>query len=167
MLQTERLRLRRYTLEDAPFVLRLLNERSFIDNIGDRGVRSLDDARRYLETGPLASYAAHGFGLWLIELLMTGKSIGMCGLLKRDALPDADLGYALLPEFAAQGFAFEAADATLSYGSKAFGLSRVLAIVSPHNARSIRLLERLGFVFERPIRMSADADEIRLYARDA
>ncbi len=166
MLLTERLRLRRYTLDDAPFVLRLLNERSFIDNIGDRGVRSLDDARLYLQNGPLASYAVHGFGLWLIELLTTGAPIGMCGLLKREALQDVDLGYALLPEFAAQGFAFEAADATLSYGTQAFGLSRVLAIVSPHNTRSIRLLERLGFEFERPIRMSADADEIRLYARD-
>ena len=114
VLGTERLCLRRFTHADADFVLRLLNERTFIDNIGDRGVRTQDDARRYLEAGPFASYATYGFGLWLIESKLDGAPIGMCGFLQRDTLPNVDIGYALLPEFAGLGLAREAAMATLA-----------------------------------------------------
>jgi len=143
--QTARLTLRRFAPGDAAFILRLLNEPSFLRNIGDRGVRTLEDAETYLHDGPIASYERHGHGLWLAALRDTGEPIGMCGLLKRDHLPHPDIGYALLPEFCSYGYASESAAAVLEIGWRELGLERVLAIVSPTNAASIRLLENLGF----------------------
>ena len=144
-LLTERLTIRPFTLDDAPFILRLLNEPSFIDNITDKGVRTLEQAEDYLRTGPLASYAAHGLGLCMVQHRGTGNPMGMCGLIRRDTLPEVDLGYAFCPEFWGLGYACEAAEACLAWGRKALGLTGVLAIVSPGNAASIRLLEGLSF----------------------
>lgn len=144
-LLTDRLLIRLFTLDDAPFILRLLNEPSFIENIADKGVRTLDQARDYLAQGPLASYTARGHGLWMVELRETGAPMGMCGLIKRDTLPEVDLGYAFVPEFWGQGYAREAAKACLAYGRQVLGLQSMLAIVSPGNAPSIRLLETLAF----------------------
>jgi RimJ/RimL family protein N-acetyltransferase len=136
--------LRALRLDDAPFVLRLLNEPSFVDNIGDRGVRTLDDAREYLHGGPLASMVAHGHALELV-CLREGPPIGLCGLVRRAGLELPDLGYALLPEFTGRGYAREAAALSLAWGHGELGLARILAIVKPTNARSIRLLDSLGF----------------------
>lgn len=144
-LQTERLILRPFTLDDAPFVLRLLNEPSFIENITDKGVRTPEQAAEYLAQGPLASYAAHGHGLWLVQHRTTGNPMGMCGLIKRDSLEEVDLGYALCPEFWGLGYAREAAEACVAWGRDHLGLSGILAIVTPGNAASIRLLEALDF----------------------
>jgi RimJ/RimL family protein N-acetyltransferase len=166
VLETERLRLRRLTVGDADFVLRLLNEPSFLQNIGDRGVRTNEAARLYILNGPVASYEQHGFGLYLIELRTTAAPIGICGLLKRDVLEDVDIGYALVPEFWAQGYAGEAAAAVLTYARETLGLRRVAAVVSPDNQSSIRLLERLGFRYERMIRLTADDVEIKLFATE-
>jgi RimJ/RimL family protein N-acetyltransferase len=163
-LETARLSLRRFTLEDAAFALRLVNEPSFIANIGDKGVRSLDDARRYLREGPLAMYERHGYGLWHASLRETGAAVGMCGLLKRDILPDVDVGYAYLPEFWGQGLAFEAAGAVLRHGARQFGLRRVIGVVSDGNQGSIRVLEKLGLRFERMYPMYPGEPEVRLYA---
>ncbi len=163
-METERLLLRRFTLDDAAFVLRLLNEPSFIQNIGDRGVRNLEQAVSYLTDGPMASYARHGHGLELVALKESLRPIGMCGLLKRDAFPDVDVGYAFLPEFWSQGYAAEAVAATLLHGKQALGLARVLAFVSPGNAPSIRLLEKFGFAPSGRPRMTPDApDEVLVY----
>lgn len=145
-LITERLLIRPFTLEDAPFVLRLLNEPSFIENIADKGVRTLEQAQAYLEGGPLVSYATYGHGLWLVEHQVTGNPMGMCGLIRRDTLPEVDLGYAFLPEFWGLGYATEAATACVSWGRHTLGLRALLAIVSPGNASSIRLLRSLGFL---------------------
>ena len=163
VLQTPRLALRRLSADDAPFIRRLLNEPSFLQYIGDRGVRTLEDARRYIETGPLAMYAAVGFGLFLVELKATGAPIGICGLLKRDSLDDVDVGFAFLPEHWRQGYAYESAAATLEYGRTAHGLSRIVAITSLDNPPSISLLEKLGFRFERTIRMTDGGEELRLF----
>src|SRR5690348_13380887 len=107
VLETERLTLRHITLDDAEFVLRLLNEPSFIRFIGDRGVRSIDDARRYIAERFIASYEQHGFGLWLVEQRESPGAMGISGLVKRDTLPDPDIGFAFLPEFWSQGYAYE------------------------------------------------------------
>lgn len=163
ILETPRLRLRKLTFDDADFILRLLNEASFIQNIGDKGVRTLEDARSYISTGPIASYEKFGFGLWLVETQSESVPIGMCGLLKRETLDDVDIGYALVPEFWSKGFAMEAAAAVLSYAKSEFGLKRIVAIVSPNNDSSIRLLEKLGFVFEKMVRLAPEADEIKLF----
>ncbi len=164
VLETERLALRRLTIDDAAFMLGLLNEPSFLQNIGDKGVRTEADAREHIRTGPVASYDAHGFGLYLVSLRDTGEPIGTCGLLKRDALDDVDVGFALRPEFWSQGYAFESASAVIAYARNTLGLSRIAAIVSPDNTASIGLLERLGLTFERCVRLSEDAPEVSLYA---
>ena len=164
VLETERLVLVRLSKDDARFLLELLNEPSFLRFIGDKGVRTEADARRYVETGPLASYERFGFGLLRVELKESGEPIGMCGLLKRDALPDVDVGFAFLPRFWSKGYAFESASAVLAHARDALGLRRVLAITSPDNEASIRLLGKLGFRFERMARVPEDGPEVRLFA---
>ena len=164
LIETDRLRLRQLSNDDADFVLRLLNEPSFIENIGDRGVRTLDDARAYITNGPIASYEKHGFGLLLVELKEPGTAIGICGLLKRDVLPEPDIGYALLPEFWCKGYAHESATAVLDHARNVLGLNSTLAVVNPDNTASIRLLEKMGFQFERMLRLAEDAAEIKLFA---
>lgn len=163
-LETDRLRLRRLSVDDAEFILRLLNEPSFIQNIGDRGVRTIEDARAYILKGPVASYEQFGFGLLLVEQKESGLPIGMCGLLKRDVLDHVDIGYALLPEFWSKGYALESASAVMSYAREELRAKRVLAVVNADNQSSIRLLEKMGFQYERMIRLSDDAPEIKLYS---
>ncbi len=143
---TQRLCLRELGEGDADFALELLNDPDFLANIGDKGVHTRDDAIGYLRSGPLASYAAHGFGLWGVAPREGGGLLGMCGLLQRDWLEAPDIGYAFLPSARGRGVAREAAMATLDLARSRFGASRVLAIVNPDNAASIRLLERVGFV---------------------
>jgi ribosomal-protein-alanine N-acetyltransferase len=149
-LETSRLVLRRLEFTDAAFIAKLLNEPSFLANIGDRGVRTEADAPKYLRDGPMAMYARFGFGLWHVSLKADGAAIGMCGLLKRDSLPDVDIGYAYFPEHWGKGYALEAAEAVLRHAAGKFGVRRVIAIVSEGNAGSIRVLERLG---ERDVRL--------------
>jgi RimJ/RimL family protein N-acetyltransferase len=162
-LETSRLILRRFDFDDAPFVVSLLNQPSFIANIGDRGVRSIEDAHRYLRDGPMTMYQKHGFGLWHAARKSDGAAVGMCGLLKRDHLPDVDVGYAFLPEYWGLGYAFESASATLRHGAQKFGLQRVIGVVSQGNSASIRVLEKLGMRFERMYPMRADEPLVRLY----
>ena len=166
VLETDRLTLRYLTLADAGFILQLLNEPSFIRFIGDRGVRTVDDARKYILQGPIASYERFGFGLYLTEITATGAPVGICGLLKRDTLPDADIGFAFLGPFWRQGYAFESAAAVITYGKDELGQERILAITSPENNASIKLLEKLGFTFEEVTKLSEDAPEVNLFALD-
>jgi RimJ/RimL family protein N-acetyltransferase len=164
--ETPRLRLRRLVLADAPFVVELLNEPSFIVNIGDRGVRTLEDAHEYLRAGPMAMYERHGLGLLHVARKPDGAAVGMCGLLKRDILPDVDIGYAFLPAYWGGGFAFEAAQATLLQAARNTSLRRVIGVVSQGNEASIRVLEKLGMRFERTYPMYPDEPEVRLYGMD-
>jgi RimJ/RimL family protein N-acetyltransferase len=164
VLETARLILRRLSTDDADFMLELLNQSSFLRYIGDKGVRTSEDAIRYIQTGPIASYERFGFGLYLVELKETGAPIGMCGLLKRDSLPDVDVGFAFLPDYWSQGFAFESAAAVMNYGREALGLRRIVAITSLDNLASIKLLEKLGLRFEGLIKLSEDQPEVKLFA---
>jgi [ribosomal protein S5]-alanine N-acetyltransferase len=166
VLETDRLILRRLTVEDAEFILELLNDPSFLRFIGDKKVRTLDDARNYIRSGPIASYERFGFGLFLTEVKESPAAIGICGLLKRDTLDDVDIGFAFLPEFCGRGFGFESARATMAYGRDVLGLNRIVAITSPDNDASIALLEKLGFTFERLTKLSDDAPEVKLFAAD-
>ncbi|MEM8678960.1 MAG: GNAT family N-acetyltransferase [Planctomycetota bacterium] len=143
---TERTRLRWMQPTDAKFILRLLNEPSWLEQIGDKGVRNEQDAIAYMESGPCAMYQQFGHGLNLVEQRASAEPIGICGLLRRPTLPHPDLGFALLPEYWGQGYAFEAATATLAHAKQPLGVRCVLAIALPSNRPSIRLLERLGFV---------------------
>jgi len=163
--ETDRLVIRRFAPSDAGFVLRLLNEPSFLENIGDKGVRTLEQAERYLLDGPIRSYARHGHGLYLVALKGTLEAIGMCGLLKRDRFPDVDLGYAFLPAHWSSGYAHEAASEILRAEDGEDGFPRILAFVSPGNAPSIRLLELLGFSFAGFTKLEPDAPDVSLYQR--
>jgi RimJ/RimL family protein N-acetyltransferase len=165
--ETQRLSLRHLTPTDAPFILQLLNEPDFIRNIGDRGVRSLEDARRYILDGPVASYQRVGFGLYLVEHKDPPAPIGICGLLKRDYLDDPDVGFALLSPYRGAGFAFEAASAVMRFGQQRLGLKRVVAITSPDNEASIKVVRRLGLEFERMIRVPEQTRETRLFTPGA
>lgn len=166
VLETERLVLRRLTPDDAPFILELLNEPSFLRFIGDRGVRDLDGAREYIRKGPEDSYQRHGFGLFLAELKNDGAPVGICGLLKRDVLEDVDIGFAFSPRYWGRGYAIESARAVLDYGRRSFGLSRIVAVSNPDNASSHRVLEKLGMKYERMVQLGDDDIEIKLFARD-
>lgn len=166
VLETDRLVLRRMTAGDAGFILGLVNEPSWLRFIGDRGVRTLEDARRYIADGPVASYERFGFGLYLAELKEGRVPAGICGLIKRESLEDVDLGFAFLPEFWGRGYARESAAAVLDYGRGRLGLKRVVAVTAVDNHASIRLLEKLGFSFERMVRLSEGDEEVKLFARE-
>jgi RimJ/RimL family protein N-acetyltransferase len=163
ILETERLVLRQMNVDDDKFIFDLVNEPAFIQNIGDKGVRTLEDARDYILTGPVASYAKFGFGLYLVELAETGAPIGICGLLKRDSLEDVDIGFAFLEKFWGKGFAHESAAAVMEYGRSVLGIERIVAITSPDNEGSIRVLSKLGLRFEKMIRMPGSDDDTRLF----
>lgn len=163
-LETERLSLQHLTAGDAEFLIELLNDPSFIRNIGDRGVRTVQDAHAYVQNGPAASYAKNGFGLDLVILKDTGEPIGLCGLIKRPTLDDVDIGYAYLPRYWSKGYAVEAASAVKQYAQDVIGLKRLVAIVDPLNLSSIRVLEKIGFTFEKMVKLSADDIELKLFA---
>ncbi len=160
---TPRLTLREFTPHDAAFLLQLLNDPGFIANINDKGIRTVDAAREYIEVTLAPSYSLHGFGLWAVERKDTGAPIGMCGLIKRDWLDDVDLGYALLAEATGSGFAREAARATLEVAQTRHHLTRLAAIVNAENTRSIALLRDLGFAAHGTVRMPPDDTEIPLF----
>jgi RimJ/RimL family protein N-acetyltransferase len=163
--ETERLRLRELTEEDAAFALELVNEPDWLRYIGDRGVSTLEDARRYLCDGPIASYRKNGFGLWAVERRAPATRPGICGLIRRKELEDVDLGFAFLARFRGNGYAREAAVAVVDLAHDRYGLARLAAITLPANERSIRVLESLGFGFERWTKLAPDGEELALYAR--
>jgi RimJ/RimL family protein N-acetyltransferase len=164
VLETPRLILRRLTPDDAEFIFRLVNDPSWLRFIGDKNVHNLDDARRYLREGPLDMYQRYGFGMYRVEEREGGKPAGMCGLIKRDTLPDVDVGYAFLPEFRGKGYAYEAAAAVLTHGNRQFGLRRIVAITTPSNDASIKVLEKAGMKFERLLELTP-GDPVNLFAR--
>jgi RimJ/RimL family protein N-acetyltransferase len=163
MIESERLSLRRLNAGDAEFILELLNDPSFIQNIGDRGVRTVADACRYIANGPVASYEKFGFGLYLVQIKESGVPIGICGLLKRESLEDVDVGFAFLPAFRQKGYAFESAAAVMRYGRDVLRLNRIVAITSPENEGSIRVLEKLGMRFEKIVNLPGHGRESKLF----
>jgi [ribosomal protein S5]-alanine N-acetyltransferase len=160
---TERLRLRRIHDGDAAFLLSLLNQPTFLRFIGDKGVRTADDAISYIRNGPLTSYAQYGFGLYMVELKETSECVGTCGILKKPALTHPDIGFAFMPEFWSQGYAFEAASATIEHARESCGLEKICAVVDPENAASIRLLTRLGMERVGRVQLAADDKELELF----
>jgi RimJ/RimL family protein N-acetyltransferase len=164
VLGTERLELHEFTPDDAEFVLRMVNEPSFLRYIGDRGVRTLEDARRYIADGPVAGYARDGHGLMRVVRKADGAGVGMCGVLKRDTLPEPDIGFAFFPEYWSQGYALESARAVMGHARGTLRLGRIVAITTKDNEPSMRLLGRLGFRFDRMI--AFNAEELRLFVND-
>jgi RimJ/RimL family protein N-acetyltransferase len=163
VLETDRLIVRRLSPDDAEFILRLLNEPSWLRFIGDKGVRTIEDARAYILRGPVEMYSRLGFGLYLVAIKGGGPPIGICGLIKRDSLEDVDIGFAFLPEYWGRGYAYEAASAVMAYGGNVLGFKRIVAITSVDNDSSARLLEKLGLRFEGMVKLSNDSEEVRLF----
>ena len=165
-IETARLEIRRFDIQDAPFILRLVNEPAWLEHIGDKGVASVESAEKYLKNGPLAMYEQHGFGLNMVVLKESRAPVGMCGLLKRDSLADVDIGFAFLENYWGRGLARESVIAMLRHARECFQFERVVAITSPMNVRSESLLGRVGFRFDRKIRLEADSDLLNLWLCD-
>jgi RimJ/RimL family protein N-acetyltransferase len=163
ILETERLRLRQFELADTEFIIELVNTPGWLKFIGDRNVKTTEDAVRYLQNGPMKSYQENGFGLWSVVLKENKRPIGMCGILKRDSLENPDIGFALLPEFIGKGYAFEMALATVNHANNKLGLKTLSAIAMPSNEKSIQLLEKIGFTFTKVVSDPKDHAELRLY----
>lgn len=166
LLETERLALRKMTERDGEFYLAMLSDREFKRHIADRGVRDVDGALANMRDRVFASYDAHGFGMWLVSRRDTGEAVGMAGLVKREFLADVDLGYAFLPRGRSAGYATEACRGILEFASRVLGLRRLAAIVSPENAPSIRVLERLGFERVGQVRFPDNGDICEHFLRD-
>jgi len=166
VLETDRLVLRELELDDAEFIVELLNDPSFIRHIGDKGVRTIEDAREHLRTGPMESYGRLGFGMWAVEPRAGGRPMGICGLIQREWLDDVDVGFAFLPQFCSRGYGFESASAVLAHARDRVGLERIVAITARDNAASIALLEKLGLTFERVVEFPDDGKEVSLFAVD-
>jgi len=162
-LETERLRLRWLTLDDADLMLAIWNDPAFIRFVGDRGIRTLEDARDEMATGALTLYTSYGFGPYRMALKDDDRAIGICGLFRRDNLDDPDIGYGVLPENCGKGYAYEASRAVIEYARADLGLPRLVAIISPENEASIGLIRKLGLRFERMQRMQDDEDEVCIY----
>lgn len=163
-IETERLRMRAVTLQDTGIMLAVWNDPAFIRNVADRGIRTDDEAREAIENGALQLFRDFGYGPCCISLKSDGAMIGICGLFKRENLDEPDIGFAILPGFCGKGYAYEAAAATVKYAREQLNLRVITAIVSPNNAASIGLIEKLGLRFERVILMPGECDAIRLYS---
>jgi [ribosomal protein S5]-alanine N-acetyltransferase len=163
IIETKRLNIRELVPSDAVFILELLNEPAFIANIGDRNVRTLPEAARYILSGPALSYENNEFGLWHVEHKETKEAIGICGLIKRDSLEDIDIGFAFLEKFCGKGYATEAAEATFNYARDVVEIKRLVAITVPSNKGSIRVLEKIGLKFEKMIKLPHDENELMLF----
>ncbi|GIN84777.1 alanine acetyltransferase [Heyndrickxia sporothermodurans] len=164
ILETERLTLRLQTTNDAEFILELLNDPSWFQFIGDRGVRTIEEARSYILNGPVRMYEQFGFCLYLVERKEDHIPIGICGLVNRDSLDDIDIGFAFLPKYWGKGYAYEAASAVMTYAKDTLELKRIVAITTQDNHASAKLLEKIGLKFERLVRLPNDDEELRLFA---
>ncbi|WNC73309.1 GNAT family N-acetyltransferase [Thalassotalea psychrophila] len=163
LLETTHLLIRRIRADDAAFILVLLNEASFIENIGDKQVRTLADALNYIKTGPQQMYKDFGFALHIVCLKNSNKPIGMCGLLKRDTLPEPDIGFAFLEQYSGKGYGYESAKAVLDYEVQDKQLKTVLAITAINNPASRALLFKLGFVFDKQVQLAGMEKDSNLY----
>ena len=164
--ESPRLRIRRVTRGDAEFLLRQLTQPSWLRYIGDRGVASVADTERYIESRILEQYSALGYGMYVVQLKSSGEPIGLCGLVKREFLPDPDLGFSLLEAHWGQGYAVEAASAVMDHARQALGIDRLLAITTATNERSGKVLAKLGFRLDNDAFPTPQGERLRLYSTE-
>ncbi len=164
LLETERLIIRKLTLDDASFFFELVNDPDWIRFIGDRNVQTIDDAKDYLQNRIFKSYEDSGFGFYAVVLKSTNEVVGITGFVDRDELEDVDVGFAFLPKGRGKGYAFESTQALMEYGIKTLKFKKVLAIANNDNERSHNLLKKLGFVFEKYVKLYDEEDEISLFS---
>jgi RimJ/RimL family protein N-acetyltransferase len=166
ILETERLMLRTIDADDAAFYYELVNDPTWLEHIGDKGIRSVEGARTAIIDGPCVMQERHGHSLYVMERKSDGKPLGLCGLIKRDTLPDVDIGYAIRPEYFGHGYTFEAAEAVVTYAREVLGLKRLMGITSPANTVSIKLLGKLGLTFIEHKTLPPDNRPTNIYQRD-
>ncbi|NDK57077.1 GNAT family N-acetyltransferase [Pontibacter fetidus] len=164
ILETERLRLREFTLADADFIVALLNSPGWLQYIGDRNVRTIEQATAYLQNNILKSYEVNGYGSWLVERKDDGQAIGSCGIINREALDTPDIGFAFLPEYNGFGYAYECAAATMAYAKEQLNIPKMGAIVLPSNDRSVKLLKKIGLQYVKPFYLPNSEEELHLYS---
>ena len=165
MLETDRLTLHKMTLADAGLMLAIWNDPAFVRHVGDRGIRTIDEAEDAMSQGILRLYEEYGYGPYRMTLKDSGDAIGICGLFRRDSLDVPDIGYATLPDYCGRGYAIEAATAVIEHTGTVLGVERLIAIISPDNTASIGLIGKLGFEFERMHRMPDDDDDVSIYGK--
>ena len=163
ILETNRLLLTKQTEADAHFVLELMNSDGWLKYIGDRGVATEEDAEDYIRNGAIKSYATHGFGLYLVKLRDGDKPVGLCGLIKRDALEHVDIGFAFLPEYNGHGYATEAATGVMEYAKTVLGLKTIAGITMPDNLPSIAVLKMIGLTYKEMVQLPGDGEELMLF----
>ncbi len=166
IIETPRLLLKEFTSSDSEFIIELLNSPGWLKYIGTRNVSSAEDAVNYIENRIRRSYLESGFGFYKIELRTNGAKAGMCGLVKRDSLEEVDIGFALLPQYENNGYAFEASEAVMNFAKEKLKLHRLAAITVPYNNSSVKLLEKLGMKFERTIHLPDDPEALMLFNKD-
>lgn len=165
--ETNRLIISKITLDDAAFFLELVNTPNFIKYIGDRNLKTVEDAKTYLKNGTLKSYEDFGFGFYKLLLKEeNNKAIGTCGLVKREQLDNVDIGFAMLPKYEGKGFGYESCIAVLKLAKEQFKLNKVLAITLPTNNNSIKLLEKIGLSYEKRVKPFEDDEELLLFAKN-
>lgn len=164
IIETERLQLRPFVLNDATFVIQLLNSEGWLNFIGDRNVHNTAQAEQYLQNGPMLSYEVNGYGLWLVQKKDSKLPVGMCGILKRETLNLPDIGFAFLPEFTGLGYALEVATATLHYAIETLGLKEIAAITLAANEKSVKLLTKLGMQHKGPFYFPDNTEELQLFS---
>jgi len=164
--RSERLVISKFDIEDAPFYLELVNTPNWIKYIGDRGIKNLEDARTKIQESIITSYDTNGYGAYKLQLLTENlKTIGSCGLYKRDYLDDPDIGFAMLPDYEGQGFGYESSFEILKLAKDKFSLKRIGAITLPENQASVGLLKKLGLNYEKTIVPFDDDEELWLFAK--
>ncbi len=163
--ETSRVVLREVSRSDSAFILELMNEPAYIENIGDRGIRTLDDAGRYIDAKYTANYSGLGYGLYLVKAKAGGAPIGICGFVKREVLECADIGFAYLEKYRSRGYGYESAEAVLRYGRDKLGFVRVFGVTSPKNKNSVGLLNKLGFDYDRIISLPGYVEDSYLFSK--
>ena len=164
IIETQRLILRKFTIDDAAFMLELLNTPDWLRFIGDRNVRTLEEAEQYLLNGNIRSYQEYGFGFYVVVIKETQESIGICGIVKREGLEDVDIGFAFFEQFMGMGYGYESSSAVLNYALNDLKIKRIVAIVDPENVVSIALIKKIGMQFEKMIQLSHKDTELMLFA---
>ena len=164
VIETERVILRKFTIDDAAFMLETLNTPTWLRFIGDRNVKTLEEAENYLLNGNIRSYQEYGFGFYVVVIKETQESIGICGIVKREGLEDVDIGFAFFQQFMGKGYGYEAGSATLNYALNDLKIKKIVAIVDPENVVSIALLKKIGLQFKKMIQLSPKGIELMLFA---
>jgi len=165
--ETDRLLLSKITIDDAPFILELVNTPDWIKYIGDRNIKTVEQAETHIKNNQLKCYETHGFGYYKLQVKAENlKTIGTSGLLRRDNLEHVDIGFSFIPDYHGKGYGFEAASEIMKLAKDKFNIKTLCAITLPINQPSINLLEKLGLSYQKTVKPFEDDEELLLFAKN-